>query len=60
MQPQDHTSEIEKLRLELSQKELLLEEFFKSNEVFQKAKAIIHEIDVIKDRIEALKNKNGL
>jgi hypothetical protein len=60
MQPQDHKSEIEKLRLELSQKEILLEEFFKSNEVFQKAKALIHEIDGIKDRIEELKSKNEL
>jgi hypothetical protein len=60
MPSQDHKSEIEKLRLELSQKELMLEEFFKSNEVFQKAKEIIIEIDGIKDRIEALKSKNGL
>ena len=60
MQSQNHQSEIEKLKLELSQKEMLLEEFFKSNDVFQKAKAIIHEIDGIKDRIEELKNKNGL
>ncbi len=60
MPSQDHKSEIEKLRLELSQKEILLEEFFKSNEVFQKAKEIINEIDGIKDRIEQLKSKNGL
>lgn len=60
MPSQDHKSEIEKLRLELSQKELLLEDFFKSNEVFQKAKEIINEIDGLKDRIEALKSKNGL
>jgi len=60
MQSQDHKSEIEKLKLELSQKEILLEEFFKSNEIFQKAQALIHEIDGIKDRIEELKSKNGL
>ena len=60
MPSQEHKSEIEKLRLELSQKEILLEEFFKSNEVFQKAKEIINEIDGIKDRIEQLKSKNGL
>ena len=60
MPSQEHKSEIEKLRLELSEKEILLEEFFKSNEVFQKAKEIINEIDGIKDRIEQLKSKNGL
>lgn len=60
MPSREHKSEIEKLRLELSQKEILLEEFFKSNEVFQKAKEIINEIDGIKDRIEQLKSKNGL
>jgi hypothetical protein len=60
MQSQDHKPEIDKLKLELSQKEILLEEFFKSNEVFQKAKLLIHEIDGIKNRIEELKSKNGL
>ena len=60
MQSEDRKSEIEKLKLELSQKEILLEEFFKSNEVFQKAKLLIHEIDGIKDRIEELKSNNGL
>ena len=59
MQSQDHKSEIEKLRLELFQKERSLEEFFTSNEIFQKAQALIHEIDGIKDRIEELKSENG-
>jgi hypothetical protein len=57
MQSQDSKSEIESLELELAQKEILLETFLNKNEVFQKAKVIIHEIKEIKDRLEELKNK---
>ena len=57
MQSQDSQSEIELLELELAQKEILLETFLNKNEVFQKAKVIIHEIKEIKDRREELKNK---
>jgi hypothetical protein len=57
MQSQDRPSEIEALELELAQKEILLETFLNKNEVFQKAKVIIHEIEEIKARLEKLKNK---
>jgi len=60
MQSQDRQSEIEALELELAQKEILLETFLNKNEVFQKAKVIIHEIEEIKDRLEKLKNKKNV
>ena len=60
MQSQDRPSEIEALELELAQKEILLETFLNKNEVFQKAKVIIHEIEEIKDRLEKLKNKKNV
>jgi len=59
MQSQDRKSELRTLELELAQKEILLEEFFNANEVFRTAKAMLDEIDKIKDKIEELKNKNG-
>jgi len=60
MQSQDRQSEIEALELELAQKEILLETFLNKNEVFQKAKVTIHEIEEIKDRLEKLKNKKNV
>ena len=60
MQSQDRPSEIEALELELAQKEILLETFLNKNEVFQKAKVIIHKIEEIKDRLEKLKNKKNV
>src|SRR5579863_718339 len=59
MQSQDRKSELRALELELAQKEISLEEFFNANEVFRTAKAMLDEIDKIKDKIEELKNKNG-
>jgi uncharacterized protein YqgQ len=55
MHTQDRQSQIEALKLELAQKEILLETFLNKNEVFQKTKLILHEIRGIKDRLEELK-----
>ena len=57
MQSQNREEEIIKSELELAQKEILLEKFLGSNEVFQKTKVILHEIRRIKDRLEELKTK---
>jgi hypothetical protein len=60
MQSKDLKSELATLKLELSQKEILLEEFFNANAIFQTAKVMLNEIDELKDRIEELKGKSGL
>ena len=60
MQSKDLKSELATLQLELTQKEILLEEFFNANAIFQTAKVMLSEIDKIKERIEELKGKSGL
>ena len=60
MQSKDLKSELATLQLELTQKEILLEEFFNANAIFQTAKVMLNEIDEIKERIEELKGKSGL
>jgi len=57
MKIQDRQSETESLELELAQKEILLQTFFNTNEVFQRAKVLIREIDDIKEKLEHLKKK---
>ena len=59
MQSQDRQAEIEALELQLAEKEILLETFLSSNEVFQKTKGILQEIKEIKDSLEGLKSKKG-
>lgn len=55
MQLQDLQTEIEKLELELAEKEILLEKFLNKNEGFKKSRVLLHEINVMKARLEELK-----
>jgi hypothetical protein len=58
MQYKDLKSEIQVLELQLAEKEILLETFLNSNEVFHKSKEILHEIKGVKERLAKFRTRN--
>ena len=60
MQAQDKKTEIAVLERELAHYQLLLDKSFEANEEFAKARIIFHELKQIKDKLDELKNKEGI
>jgi hypothetical protein len=56
MQPQDHIAEITALEIELQHLGKSLDQSIRNDEVLEKTRLIFHEMRLITERIEKLKN----
>jgi len=59
MQTQDLQAEISALESQLKQLNILLDQSFRNNEILAKTKIIYHDVKLVSDRLQKLKEMDG-
>ena len=59
MQTKDLQEEIAALEIQLKQLNILLDQSFRNNEILAKTKIIYHDVKLVSDRLQKLKEMDG-